>query len=145
MSECVVVVVEELDAHRAERRFRKVLPRLVDEPLAAIVLVVVLLAGHVHHQQVRTAVAVQIGERRLAAPADRLQSDLCGDVGERVVSRVAIEHRLLVAIGMEMSLERVGQTGELAVRSLAVAGVLADVADEEIEQAVAVVVHEHGA
>src|SRR5205807_937407 len=40
----VVVEVEELDAHRTERRSWKILARLIDEALAADVLIVVLSA-----------------------------------------------------------------------------------------------------
>ena len=141
--QAVVVEVEELDPHRAPRRSREALGRLVDEAAAAVVLEVVSVPLHVEHEHVRPAVAVHVGDARVAAPPRRPQADLRGDVPEPVVPEVSIQHRVLEAIGMRVAEKRVGEPDIGAVRPHLIRRVAPDVADEQIEQAVAVVVEEH--
>ena len=78
----------------------------------------------------------------LARPGGVLEARRFGDVLELVAAEVAIEDRPLRAIGMQVSGERVEDAFVGAAVALLVERVLADVGDEEIEQAVAVVVEE---
>ena len=87
----VVVVVEELDPHRAPGRPREVLRGLVDERLAAGVLEIVVVPLHVEDVEIGPAVAVQVGDAGVAAPARRPQPDVRGDVLEPVVAHVLVE------------------------------------------------------
>ena len=65
----VVVVIEELDAHAPQDVRGKNCSGLVDEPPAALVLEVVIRSLHVEREEVGEAVAVQIRDARIAAPA----------------------------------------------------------------------------
>src|ERR1700722_6281437 len=53
---------------------------------------------------------------------------------------IFVEHGMLKAIGMQMPFEGVGDSNVFALRPFFVVGVFADIADEEIEQAVIVVI-----
>src|SRR6202000_1093924 len=69
----IVVVIKENDSHGSKRRLGKVLRGLFDEFLAARIFVVVRTPHHVQKKQIRPSVAVQIGNRRVTAPADGVQ------------------------------------------------------------------------
>ena len=62
----VVVEVEHLDPHRAPRRPREHLAALLDEALAADVLVVLIVALHVQDVEIGPAVVVDVD--RVASP-----------------------------------------------------------------------------
>ena len=100
------------------------------------------VALHVQHEEIGPAVAVQIGDARVAAPAGRPQPDVGGHVLEAVVSQVPVEDGILEAVGMQVAHERVRQADVRAVGSFLIVGVAADVADQQIDQAVVVVVEE---
>ena len=111
----------------------------------ALVLEVVPVSLHVQHEKIGPAVAVQIGHARIAAPAGRPQSDVSGHVLEAIVSGVPVEDGILEAVRMRVAQKRVRQADVRAVRPFLVGGVLADIADQKIDQAVAVEVEEHRA
>ncbi len=71
--------------------------------------------------------------------------DLRRDVLEAVVPHVLVEDARLAAVGVEVAAEGVGETDVGAAAPLLVVGVAANVAHEEVEQAVVVVVEEDGA
>ena len=101
---------------------------------------------HVQHVEIGPAVTVHIDWARIAAPAQIDETPLLRDVDEAVAALVLVQDAALVArFGMEMSLERVAKPHVVPTRPNLVGGVPADIADEEIEQAVAVEVEEHGA
>ncbi len=75
----------------------------------------------------------------------RAQADFGGDVFEMVVTEIFVQDGILEALGEEMAVKTVLQADILAVGTSFVGGVLADVADEEIEKAVIVVVEEESA
>jgi len=64
---------------------------------------------------------------------------------EPSVAHVVVQNRGFEALWMQMPGERVAKTLPQTIGVPLVAGVLADVRDEEIEPAVVVVVEEHGA
>ena len=97
---------------------------------------------HVQHEQVGPTVAVQIGNRGVAGPPLGLQADLGGHVLESVVPQIPVEDGVLEPIRVEVAHERVRQPDVRAIGTLLIDRVLAHVADEQIEQAVVVVVEE---
>ncbi len=142
----VAVHVEYLDAHRAPRRAREHLAALAHEPLALLVLVVLVVALHVEHVQIEPAVFVDVDGRGIARPRQIDDAHGVCHVGEAVLAVVAIQDAALGAIGAQVAFERVDEAEVIRVLAgLEVRGVLADVGDEQVEQAVAVVVEEHGA
>ena len=136
----VAVPVEYFDAHRAPRRGRKDLtPAVLETPGPKVVpnLVVSLHRGHV---QVWTPVAVVVERRGFAGPSLVDESGRRGDILEAPTSKIVIENRGLRTLGMQMAGERVAKTDPQAVRAPLFPRVFANVGDEQVEQAVAVVV-----
>src|SRR2546425_1007659 len=139
----VVVVVERLDAHRSPRRPGKHGSAPLLEILAADVLVVLVVALHVEHVEIGPPVPVDVDRARIAAPAHVDDPALFGHVDEAVVPPVLVEDAALVPLfRVQVSVEGVGEADMVAARADLVRGIPADVAYEEIEQPVAVVVEE---
>jgi len=104
-----------------------------------------ILALHVEDVEVGPTVVVHVDDRRVAAPARVEEPHPARDVLEPVAPQVVVEDARLGALGMRVTVERVGQADVIASRSLGVAGVDAHVRHEEVEQPVAIVVEEHRA
>jgi hypothetical protein len=100
---------------------------------------------HVQDVEVGKAVAVEIGEGRIPAPAGIREADGIGDIHEPVVACVAVEAALLRACRFQVTREGVLVPQEVPARPLLVDRVLADVDEKEVEQSVVVVVEEDGA
>ena len=126
--------------------FGKQLAALLDERLAADVLVVVVVALHVQDVEVGPAVVVDVDRAGVAGPADvSIRPVACRDVDEAVVAHVLVQDAPLGALGLEVAregvLEAPRSTGSPSP-AIVVGGVLADVDEEQVEPAVAVVVEE---
>ena len=104
----VIVKIKELDSHGAIWSRRKILFRLVHEPLAAGIFVVVTGTLHVEDEEVRVPVSVQVGEAGVSAPTVGFQSDLLGDVLELVVAQILVQNGVLETFGMHVAEEGVG-------------------------------------
>ena len=141
----VVVEVEELDSHGAPRRAWKMLRAAIDKATTTLGLLadpIVVVTLHVEHIELRVAVAIEIDERGIAAPAAVSQAHLFGNLLEPLAVDVAIEEAVLGALGIEMTAEGVLQSDVIAARSLLVDGVDADTGDEQVQKAIVVVVEE---
>ena len=104
-----------------------------------------LLPLHVQDEEIRPAIAVDVRRGRIAAPAGRFQSDFGRDVFEAAAPEVLVEGGVFEAIGVEVTEERIFEPDVCAIRPFLIVRVAADIADEEIHQAVLVVVEEHSA
>ena len=102
-------------------------------------------ALHVERVEIGEAVAVQIGDARIAAPAGAAEAALRGDVLEAVAAEVPVEDRGLGAVGVQVPEKASDRPTNAPSGPCVVVGVLADVAEIQIEQAVVVVVEEHRA
>src|SRR6202041_4209794 len=141
----VIVKIQELEPHAAEWSFGKGLFRLLYEFLTVYVLVVVRVPHHIQEKQIGPAVAIQVGEARVSAPAPGMQANFRSNILETIVAHVLVQDGVFETVGMHMSVKRVAQAHVLAVSPLFVAGVPAYVAHQEIKQSVVVVVEENGA
>ena len=138
------------DPHRAPGCPGEDFPALVDEAFAFLVLVVLVVPLHVEHVQVRPAVPVDVAGRGVSGPAHVPQTGLPGDVPEQIAALVAVEDALLEALGHQVAGERVAvsvveRVVDAVIGCLAqlVGGVLAHVGEEQVQQAIVVVVEEH--
>src|SRR5256885_7223494 len=107
---------------------------------AALVQPQVITSLHVQDVQVRISVAIDVERGGVAAPALVDESDIARHIPEPIAAEVMIKNARLGALGMQMPHERVAESDEITPGSALVRGIDADVGDEEIEQAVAVVV-----
>ena len=139
----VVVEVEDLDPHRAPRGLWENLAALHYELLPAHVLIELIVALHGEHIEVGPAVLVVVEGGRIAGPALIEQSHLPGDVHECVPAFIVVENAALAPPFPGVSLEGVAQTDAVAAFPPLIGGVDPDVAKEEIEQSVLVVIEEH--
>ena len=99
----IVVEVEHLDAHRSPRRLWKQRAALLDEPLAALVLVVLVVAEHVQDVEIGPAVVVGIDNRRVARPRRIDQSHLLRHINEVILADVVVEDLRLRAFRFEVA------------------------------------------
>src|SRR5208282_5466168 len=97
---------------------------------------------HVDEENAGPAVAIEVGEAGLAAPAMRIQSHFGGNVLEVVVPHVLIKDGMFVAVGVQVSIEGVGDSDVLTIWSFFVVSVLSDVTDQQVDEAVVIVVEE---
>ena len=141
----VAVKVENLGAHRAPRRFGKVRRRRIGERLAVDIQPKVILPHHVQHVDVRTTVVIHIDRCCVATPAIVHEPRLLRHIGKTTRSQIAIQNARLVALRMRVSMKRIRKSDEIVARTFLVCGVNADVRDQQIEQAIAVVVEKQGA
>jgi hypothetical protein len=74
-----------------------------------------------------------------------MQAHLRRHVLEMVVAHVFVEHRILITLGIKMARERVEDADVLAVRPFFIGGVFADIADQQVEQSIIVVIKKEGA
>src|SRR5436190_23940687 len=74
-----------------------------------------------------------------------MQADVGGHILEFVMAHVLIQDRVLETVRVQVAEKRVLQADVGAVWSASVAGVPADVADEQIDETVVVVIEEHSA
>ena len=107
-----------------------------------IVLVVVVVALHVENVEIGEAIAVDVRERRVTAPAAVDEPHLLRDVPEPTVAEVAVQDAGLGALGEEMAAEGVFVADVVAAPTALLRGVAADVGQEEVERTVPVVVEE---
>ena len=137
-------LVEGLDAHRPPRRPGKHRAASFLEVFAADVLVGTVVALHVQHVEIGPAVTVHIDRARIAAPAHVNEAALFCDVDEAVAVFVLVQDAALVARFGDGGVPRTHRQAPQAARPDCQA-VPADIANKEIEQAVAVEVEEHRA
>ena len=71
-------------------------------------------------------------EGSVTTPAVWAQSDFRGHVFEPVVAQILVEDGIFKTIRVKMSVKGVGYPDVLAVRSLLVVGVLADIAHQKV-------------
>ncbi len=114
----------------------------VNEALAAFVLQVVVVPLHVEDVEVGPEVAVPVDQAGVAGPALVRDAGRLGHVGEAELPGVAVEARELGAVGEVVAREGVGAADVGAAAADLLGRVLADVDQEDVEQAVAVVVEE---
>ena len=150
--EPIVVPVEYLDPHGAPGSLGEHFPAHPDEAFAFLILVVPVIPLHIEYVQVRPAVPIDVAGSRISSPAHVLQASLFRDVGEAIAALVAIEDALLEALRLKVAGKRVTEAVvELVIDTVIgcftqfFRGVLADVGEEQIQQAIPVVVKEHGA
>jgi hypothetical protein len=143
----VVVEVEHLDAHGAPRRTWEHLAALPDEPLAAGVLVILVVALHVQDVEVEPAVVVDVDRAGVSGPGELAQARSLGNVREPVPALVAVQDAALGTRRLEVAREGVvdGDVVAIAVARDLVRRIPPDVDQEQVEPAVAVVVEEHRA
>src|SRR5580700_9508558 len=136
----VVVVVEKFDSHGAPRSYWEILVRFLNKLLATLVFIVVAVSLHVEEEDVGPAVAIKVAEGGVTAPAVWAQPYFRSHVPEPVVAQIPVKDGIFVAVRMQVPFEGVGYPDVLSVRSLLVGGILADIADQKVEQAVVVIV-----
>src|SRR5947209_4722800 len=102
------------------------------------------MTGALHIEEVnsRPAVAFQIGETRVAAPAAGIQSHLGGYILKLVVAQIFVQNRMLKTIRVKVAGERISQTDVGAFRAFFIFGVNADIANQQIYQAIVIVIKE---
>ena len=142
----VVVEVEHLDAHRAPGRPREHLTALPDEALAAGVLVVLVVAEHVEHIQIGPAVVIDVNHTRVARPGQVHEAGPLRDVNETISTGIAIQNASFGPGWLQVARKRVLERDVVlvAVAPNRVRRIPADVDEEQVEPAVAVVIEEHG-
>ena len=113
--------------------------------LATLVEPDVIPPLHVERVEVGKAVVVQVHGRGVAGPTLVHQPDLATHVLEAVAAQVVVEDARFGALRVEMAAEGVLQRDIVAAPPPGVAGVHAHIGDEQIEQAVSVIVEKHGA
>src|SRR5580704_5419554 len=138
----IVVEVEKLQAHASPGRLGKIVLCFFDKLFAAQVLEIVSRTLHVQEVHARPTITFQIGEACVATPAARIESHICGDILELIVAQIFVENRVLEAFGMEVAGKRVLQADVSSFWSFFVAGINADIADEQIDQTIVIVVKE---
>ena len=150
--EPVVVPVEYLDPHRAPGRLGENFRAHLDEAFAFPVLVVLVGPLHIEYVQVRPAVPVDVAGSRIASPAHVPQAGLFRDIDEAIAALVVIEDALLEALRLEVAGKRVTEAVVERVIDTVIGcltqffgRVPAHVGEEQVEQAIPVVVKEHGA
>ena len=139
----VVVVVEKLDSHRTPGGAWEHLRRPVHEPLAVLVLEIVIAALHVQRIEIREAVAVHVRHARITAPTGVAEAHGRGHILEAQTAKILVQDRGLRSIRMEVAGKPVRHTDKCAAGAPLVGRIVADIADVEIHETVAIEVEEH--
>src|SRR2546430_2621001 len=130
---------------RSPRGLGEVVFGSVPETLPAFVQPEMIRPLHVEDVEVWKAVVVRVDHGGVAAPAEIHQPDFARDVLEPVAAEVVVQNARFGARGVRVTVEGVGPADVIAAGPLLFGGVDADVGDEEVEQAVAVIVEENSA
>src|SRR5580704_441391 len=138
----IVVEVEKLQAHASPGRLGKIVLCFFDKLFAAQVLEIVSRTLHVQQGLARPTITVQIGEACVATPAARIESHFRGDILELIVAQIFVENRVLEPFGMEVAGKRVLQADVSSFWSFFVGGIDADIADEQIDQTIVIIIKE---
>src|SRR5882724_3857211 len=141
----VIIEVEKLQPHASPRCLGKIVLRFLDKLLTAHVLKVVPRTLHIQEVDARPTIALQVSKASVATPATRIESHFGGDILELIVAQILVENRVLKAFGMEVARKRVFQADISSFWPFFVGRINADIADEQIDQTIVIVIKEESA
>jgi hypothetical protein len=138
----VAIEVEHLGAHRAPWTPGKVSRCRVAKALSSLIQPNVIATLHVEDVQIGELVAVYIEDGCVPTPASVDERHRSGHILKPVPAEVSVQDARFRAIGMQMSHERIAEANVVTAAPALIRGVHAYVRDEQIQQAIAVIVEE---
>ena len=139
----VLIVVKKLDPHGAPGRLRKIGVSLVQETLAALIFIELVLALHVRDVKIHKPVTVDVTKGRVARPRRMLKIHFLGDILELKATHVLVEDALFVVLRIHEGHSDIRHANVVTAPPLFVGGVFSNIGDEQVEQTVVVEVKEN--